>query len=73
MSSSSHSVATTAREISGEQILMAMLAACLLLVGTISAAAVLPAAIGVSLAGFVLIATLGGVGAVVRGLLRDSD
>ena len=73
MSSSSHAVATTAREISGEQILMAMLAACLLLVGTISAAAVLPAAIGVSLAGVVLIATLGGVGAVVRGLLRDSD
>lgn len=73
MSSSSHAVATTAREISGEQILMAMLAACLVLVGTISAAAVLPPAIGVPLAGVVLIATLVAVGAVVRGLLRDAE
>jgi hypothetical protein len=52
---------------------MAMLAACLVLVGTISAAAVLPAAVGVPLAGAVLIATLGAVGAVVRGLLRDAE
>ena len=61
----------TTGEPSGEQILFVMLAACLVLVATIASATLLPAAIGVSVAGAVLLAALAAVGGVVRTLLRE--
>jgi hypothetical protein len=59
------------REISGERVLFAMLAASLALVGTIAGAALLPEALGVAVALAALLVALATVGAFVRTLLRD--
>ncbi|HEX2105731.1 MAG TPA: hypothetical protein VHF51_18910 [Solirubrobacteraceae bacterium] len=63
--------AKPAAEVSAERVLFAMLGASLTLVGTIAGAALLPEAIGVTVALVVLFAALAAVGAFVRTLLRD--
>jgi hypothetical protein len=60
-------------ELSGEHVLLAMLAASMTLVGAIAAAAQMPEATGVAVAFAALIAVAGAIGVFIGRLLRDPE